>query len=112
MRISDCSSDVCSSDLLAVVLDPGKDIDDRGVRDLATQLDRPCQMAAFGIELDKGRQAGIVADDFCVAELAQLAQDQQRIVAAREQFGLGRSEERRVGKECVSPCRSRWSPYH
>src|SRR3546814_19421929 len=26
-------------------------------------------------------------------------------------FG-GRSEERRVGKECVSTCRSRWSPYH
>src|SRR3546814_6229195 len=25
---------------------------------------------------------------------------------------LPRSEERRVGKECVSPCRSRWSPYH
>src|SRR3546814_11714044 len=30
------------------------------------------------------------------------------------QMGLpnGRSEERRVGKECVSTCRSRWSPYH
>src|SRR3546814_2164406 len=33
-------------------------------------------------------------------------------------FGIGnmvqvnRSEERRVGKECVSTCRSRWSPYH
>src|SRR3546814_2875132 len=26
--------------------------------------------------------------------------------------GEGRSEERRVGKECVSTCRSRWSPYH
>src|SRR3546814_19629899 len=26
--------------------------------------------------------------------------------------GVSRSEERRVGKECVSPCRSRWSPYH
>src|SRR3546814_9757336 len=26
--------------------------------------------------------------------------------------GLVRSEERRVGKECVSTCRSRWSPYH
>src|SRR3546814_12724688 len=26
--------------------------------------------------------------------------------------GLMRSEERRVGKECVSTCRSRWSPYH
>src|SRR3546814_18787671 len=25
---------------------------------------------------------------------------------------LGRSEERRVGNECVRPCRSRWSPYH
>src|SRR3546814_5874463 len=30
---------------------------------------------------------------------------------AKEQE-LGRSEERRVGKECVSTCRSRWSPYH
>ena len=27
-------------------------------------------------------------------------------------FALKRSEERRVGKECVQPCRSRWSPYH
>ena len=26
--------------------------------------------------------------------------------------GTTRSEERRVGKECVQPCRSRWSPYH
>ena len=25
---------------------------------------------------------------------------------------LGRSEERRVGKECLTQCRSRWSPYH
>src|SRR3546814_17687069 len=29
-----------------------------------------------------------------------------------ESTGCGRSEERRVGKECVSTCRSRWSPYH
>ena len=27
-------------------------------------------------------------------------------------FGYVRSEERRVGKECTSWCRSRWSPYH
>src|SRR3546814_16872078 len=27
-------------------------------------------------------------------------------------IGFPRSEERRVGKECVSPCRARWSPYH
>src|SRR3546814_11256131 len=30
----------------------------------------------------------------------------------REEQLLLRSEERRVGKECVSTCRSRWSPYH
>src|SRR3546814_15258765 len=29
-----------------------------------------------------------------------------------EHRSAGRSEERRVGKECVSTCRSRWSPYH
>src|SRR3546814_14886737 len=29
-----------------------------------------------------------------------------------EFLDLGRSEERRVGKECVSTCRYRWSPYH
>src|SRR3546814_5490476 len=31
-------------------------------------------------------------------------------IVGRAQFA--RSEERRVGKECVSTCRSRWSPYH
>src|SRR3546814_16801538 len=38
------------------------------------------------------------------------------IVLMSDNFGFGcacgRSEERRVGKECVSPCRSRWSQYH
>src|SRR3546814_15830772 len=33
-------------------------------------------------------------------------------IIASNTFGVGRSEERRVGKECVSTCRSRWSPYH
>src|SRR3546814_6797210 len=40
----------------------------------------------------------------------------QLIVHGRVRGTLGsgnfRSEERRVGKECVSTCRSRWSPYH
>ena len=31
---------------------------------------------------------------------------------ALNDHGTKRSEERRVGKECVQPCRSRWSPYH
>src|SRR3546814_20459442 len=34
------------------------------------------------------------------------------IVSAVEKISALRSEERRVGKECVSTCRSRWSPYN
>src|SRR3546814_12059443 len=39
------------------------------------------------------------------------AEPHQQLVA-RAGIANGRSEERRVGKECVSTCRSRWSPYH
>src|SRR3546814_7874691 len=35
-----------------------------------------------------------------------------RLTNTQSAFGEQRSEERRVGKECVSTCRSRWSPYH
>ena len=41
--------------------------------------------------------------------------DRERILSLRTSRGqavLGRSEERRVGKECLRLCRSRWSPYH
>src|SRR3546814_18375650 len=34
------------------------------------------------------------------------------LMMGRKLAGKYRSEERRVGKECVSTCRSRWSPYH
>src|SRR3546814_12403146 len=43
------------------------------------------------------------------AELSILV---EAVVAAGLAQTLSRSEERRVGKECVSTCRSRWSPYH
>src|SRR3546814_5949951 len=36
----------------------------------------------------------------------------QMAMEYRQQFHNDRSAERRVGKECVSTCRSRWSPYH
>src|SRR3546814_4529438 len=79
MRISDWSSDVCSSDLAVedVPNQPGIGFD--------AQADR----AGIGEEI--GGDA--VGDD-------------------REDGDAERSEERRVGKECVSTCRSRWSPYH
>src|SRR3546814_8038899 len=74
MRISDWSSDVCSSDL--GVSDAMNAVAELQVR-IAAELDR---------ELDP------------------------RVIAFATE--LARSEERRVGKECVSTCRSRWSPYH
>src|SRR3546814_14496045 len=40
-----------------------------------------------------------------------LREDQKRWDEAHKKIEA-RSEERRVGKECVSTCRSRWSPYH
>src|SRR3546814_12192080 len=46
-----------------------------------------------------------------VALLAYLATESDRS-HTREHLATLRSEERRVGKECVSTCRSRWSPYH
>src|SRR3546814_20052641 len=44
--------------------------------------------------------------NFFVDEVGQYIADNVKLMT-----NLQRSEERRVGKECVSPCRSRWSPY-
>src|SRR3546814_3697595 len=73
MRISDWSSDVCSSDLIGALSGQNK----------------------FSVR-SQGR-------------LWRRALVGQR---TRPRAVLRRSEERRVGKECVSTCRSRWSPYH
>src|SRR3546814_1901132 len=73
MRISDWSSDVCSSDL------------------------------------KKMKQS-------CMPRRPRFGRHSPALTTIRggaRLFGFpGRSEERRVGKECVSTCRSRWSPYH
>src|SRR3546814_13425192 len=97
MRISDWSSDVCSSDLGA-----GKQ--HRHTRALRTERQvigylRTCHARQRSIPFI---QKGVAA-----AQAAQLLPglDQHRRKTQR-------SEERRVGKECVSTCRSRWSPYH
>src|SRR3546814_6307139 len=55
---------------------------------------------------DEAHTAGLVQSLHAPDELLPAA----RALAAR--LTEGRSEERRVGKECVSTCRSRWSPYH
>src|SRR3546814_14269354 len=97
MRISDWSSDVCSSDLAYLQ----EHVDDAGVL-----ADRALALGAH----------------------ARVGQDlRNRILGRRALFGLisarqmlnivlrmgiadVRSEERRVGKECVSRCSTRWSP--
>src|SRR3546814_16569685 len=81
MRISDWSSDVCSSDLIGVV---------------AAMLIGPERLPRYAESL-----ARLVTR---VREMLQGARTRMRDEM--------RSEERRVGKECVSTCRYRWSPYH
>src|SRR3546814_9898510 len=59
------------------------------------------------------------SSDVCSSDLLLGAEEIQTIFPFRaqvnqlfHQVNTGRSEERRVGKECVSTCRSRWSPYN
>src|SRR3546814_13960507 len=103
MRISDWSSDVCSSDLLRpppVDGDRGGG-DERGGARGVRKLDRA---GADGARTARGRPAH---DGGCRGGATAT-----RRGAAGGADRRGRSEERRVGKECVSPCRSRWAPDH
>src|SRR3546814_1685770 len=89
MRISDWSSDVCSSDLASNSLLEGVVFGRRlgawlAESRIATTATGTVQTLALGPSLDN-------ANGQCLRELM-------------------RSEERRVGKECVITCRSRWSP--
>src|SRR3546814_20335183 len=78
MRISDWSSDVCSSDLTSF----------------------PASRTA-------------AATVICWPSTARIAISKPSQAPGTRKPGRAfRSEERRVGKECVSTCRSRWSPYH
>src|SRR3546814_1799853 len=92
MRISDWSSDVCSSDLV--------DAGGRG----ASQIEFLRRDVGQRIEEDVDDAAGAVAQ-------GGGAEDRQHEVEALA-GAVGRSEERRVGKGCVSTCRSRWAQYH
>src|SRR3546814_18730856 len=54
----------------------------------------------------------LVVLDPRMSETARMADYVIPTALPYERFDLTRSEERRVGKECVSTCRSRWSPCH
>src|SRR3546814_4217268 len=93
LRISDWSSDVCSSDLPP----PGQ------AQLEAIVLIGDAKAGANRIEPVGGQGWVLVA----VGQVEHAGTEQRPV--ARESDA--RSEERRVGKECVSTCRSRWWPY-
>src|SRR3546814_13683572 len=89
MRISDWSSDVCSSDL---------------------EIARRAPM----VDVIVGPQAYHRLPELIRAAVARgaSATDGVKDGSGTRTIDTDRSQERRVGKECVSRCRSRWSPYH
>src|SRR3546814_11295599 len=100
MRISDWSSDVCSSDLSPVQMIPA--CDHTGTPPLPL-LDH------FGVGLlDENSDPS----ERLAPPITQLPDSRIDQLRRRVSSLLFRSEERRVGKECVSTCRYRWSPYH
>ena len=54
------------------------------------------------------KKAGDLVDETKIEKTYLFKDDQKK----RFEQSIARSEERRVGKECSEPCRSRWSPYH
>src|SRR3546814_11932843 len=106
MRISDWSSDVCSSDLKGRISELDTRAAERapGVLYVMTYRNAPAQ-ADFDPPLTP-----TTAEVFTRARPV-LATDRVRYYDEPVALGVAlRSEERRVGKECVSPGRSGWSP--
>src|SRR3546814_12683495 len=104
MRISDWSSDVCSSDLT---------VDRRGDFAVAAQDAEVAAIAGGGERLRLGEgQLGRAPEKvrFDHAGQSAIVSAVTGAVVSRS-HSASRSEERRVGKECVRSCRSRWSPY-
>src|SRR3546814_13968855 len=97
MRISDWSSDVCSSDLKCRIAEDDSDVSEDA---------RLCSA--------NWRQSRSIVINQAHAMLPRRWEGTS-IMEYGQSFGralVARSEERRVGKGCVSTCRSRWSPYN
>src|SRR3546814_18110393 len=104
MRISDWSSDVCSSDLDHMVA-----VREEPIFDM-TVLPRQLVIAfanLFPAALLDPRGEPVWHDELVWIGAERLRLDPDRPVPL---IVYPRSEERRVGKECVSTCKSRWSP--
>src|SRR3546814_17942514 len=92
MRISDWSSDVCSSDL--------------------GQADEGEALLRRSLQLDASYPGvPVVTLAFVLSQRGEL-EEAERILDDMPSPSNLRSDERRVGKECVSTCSSRWAPSH
>src|SRR3546814_12922246 len=104
MRISDWSSDVCSSDLEVGMSSKFKDLrHEAGVPALLADARRI--VVKIGSSLLIGESDGAARRNW----LETVADDVAALANRDKQVAIVRSEERRVGKDCVSTCRSRWS---
>src|SRR3546814_20300342 len=104
MRISDWSSDLCSSDLTSI----GSETDLK-----AASLDDVRNW--FKTHYGAANATLVIAGDVDTATVKKKVELYFGDIPPGpplEHQGPWRSEERRVGKECVSTCRSRWTPYH
>src|SRR3546814_13777575 len=122
MRISDWSSDVCSSDLtrwkVPGVLDwsnmhynPYVDVS----RDTTTLYASDRDVFLFLVDDTHPIEAGKLPNgepDLYFRGFYSWNSEVGAKTLGMATFYLRRSEERRVGKECVSTCKSRWSPFH
>src|SRR3546814_16553527 len=99
MRISDWSSDVCSSDL---ALDLGGHITEL-LQPMLRELGAPYHLIGYCLGGTMSVASAVLSPPLSLT-----------LIATPWDFDgfSDRSEERRVGKECVSTCRSRWSPYY
>src|SRR3546814_11598954 len=99
MRISDWSSDVCSSDLIA--------LDCACICEIKRNLASDALTAA---QHERGAPSNSEIHDILLSQSARLpgGLGETFLQAPHYPPALGRSEERRVGKECVSTGRSRW----
>src|SRR3546814_7688675 len=96
MRISDWSSDVCSSDLA-----------------FAPVAERFQMRWTLRFSADRPRVAIMASKEpHCLHDLLNRWRTGELDIEVPVVVSNHRSEERREGKECVSTCRSRWSPYH
>src|SRR3546814_19693101 len=109
MRISDWSSDVCSSDLIKTNRDGTLSIDD--ARLSAAVVQHPGRVHDMFVP-GQTSSSPLLEVASAIGAIKTGSYEVTNVVAATAGTAVGRSEERRVGKECVSTLRSRWAPYH